>query len=112
MCMVQVWGGRDRIVAGGEGLANDGYIYDDAAETAAVWAEAQGCAAVGITVLPTESDGARGWACTEHVGCATGASVVTCQWSGGHIWPTGGEHGNFPLHEIWTFLSAHSRADR
>jgi polyhydroxybutyrate depolymerase len=109
MAMIQVWGERDRIVPGDDGLANDGYIYDDAAETASVWAEAQGCASDGSATYATGSDGARGWACTEHVGCATGADVVTCQWDGGHIWPTSGEHGNFPLAEIWTFLSAHTR---
>ena len=112
MGMMQVWGERDRIVPGDDGLANDGYIYDDAAETAAVWATAQDCAGDGATAYPTGSDGARGWSCTEHVGCATGTEVVTCQWNGAHIWPSSGEHGNFPLHEIWTFLSAHSRAGR
>jgi len=112
MAMIQVWGERDRIVPGDDGMANDGYIYDDAAETAAVWAEAQDCAADGSTPFPTDSDGARGWGCTEHMGCSTGAQVVTCAWNGGHTWPTSGEHGNFPLAEIWTFLSAHSRTDR
>lgn len=112
MGMIQVWGNRDRIVPGDDGLANDGYIYDDAAETAQVWAENQGCATGGTDPYPTASDDTRGWECTQHVGCATGAEVVTCEWDGGHIWPTAGTHGNFPLAEIWTFLSAHRRADK
>ena len=112
MGMIQVWGTRDRIVPGDDGLANDGYIYDDAAETAVIWAAAQDCASDGDSVYPTASDGARDWACTEHVGCATGAEVVTCQWDGGHIWPSSSSDGNFPLEEIWTFLSAHSKAGR
>ena len=90
-------------------MANDGYIYDDAAETATVWAAAQGCDADGATPYATTSDGTRDWACTEHAGCASGAEVVTCVWDGGHTWPTRGEHGNFVLEAIWDFLSSHRR---
>jgi poly(3-hydroxybutyrate) depolymerase len=107
--MMQFWGARDRIVPGDDGMANDGYIYDDAAETATVWATAQGCDADGATPYATASDGTRDWACTEHAGCASGAEVVTCVWDGGHTWPTRGEHGNFVLEAIWDFLSSHRR---
>ena len=50
----------DIAINGWETASMDGLIYDGAAETAAVWAEAQGCSTDGSTAYATVSDGA--WA--------------------------------------------------
>ena len=109
--MMQVWGTRDRIVPGDDGQSSDGYLYEDAAETAAIWAQAQGCDTDGSTPHVTEADGKKDWTCTQHDNCSSGAEVVTCSWDGAHIWSKAGKTGNFVLESIWTFFEAHPRSD-
>jgi polyhydroxybutyrate depolymerase len=111
MAMMQVWGLRDSIVPGDDGMANDGMIYDSADETALEWAVSQGCD-VETSVYPTVSDGAKDWVCVQHDNCETGSEVVTCSWDGGHNWSTDSSFGddfsgNFSLEAIWEFFELH-----
>lgn len=103
LSLFQVWGDRDRVVDGHDQASNDGMIYDGADETAAVWAEAQGCAAEP-TVFATDQDGIREWSCVEHADCATGASVVSCVWDGGHTWGRTQE-SDFALDAMFDFFA-------
>ncbi len=87
--LFQMWGRSDRIVDGNDLPSSDGMIYDGADETLLEWAVAQGCD-LEPSPYPTVSDGTRGWACTTHADCATGARLVSCAWDGGHVWPRSG----------------------
>jgi hypothetical protein len=81
---------------------------DGAAETAEVWAAAQGCAPRGETPYATVADGKGGWTCTEHADCAAGTSVVSCQWDWTHDWGRDGDD-NFMWDAVWAFFEAHPR---
>ena len=106
--MMQVWGVNDIGINGHEEPSIDGLIYDGATETAAIWAQAQGCDEQP-TLYSTVSDGKWGWSCTEHAGCETEADVVTCQWDGNHIWGRTPTDGDFMWDAVWDFLKSHSR---
>jgi poly(3-hydroxybutyrate) depolymerase len=107
MGLFQVWGTADTTVDGHDRPSSDGMIYDGADETAAVWATAQGCEAT-TTTHATAFDGTEDWTCTEHPGCTTGAQVVSCSWSGAHIW--GRKAGtNFALEAMLSFFAEHRR---
>ena len=99
--LFQIWGVNDRSVDGSDRPSSDGMIYEGAAETAAEWAAAQGCAPEP-TPYPTSVDGARGWGCTEHAGCTSGARIVSCAWDGAHVWPRTAEvaFGNEAIFEF------------
>jgi poly(3-hydroxybutyrate) depolymerase len=90
----------------------DGLIYDSEVETAAAWAEAQQCSADGSTPYPTVSDGIRGWGCSQHAGCATGADVVSCVWDGTHTWGRDPFNGDFFWAAVWEFFASHPRRGR
>ena len=107
--MMQVWGVYDIAINGWETSSMDGLIYDGAAETAAVWAQAQGCSSSGKTAYQTVSDDTWGWRCTEHADCETGADVVSCQWDGSHHWGRSEAAGDFMWAAVWEFFEAHPR---
>jgi poly(3-hydroxybutyrate) depolymerase len=105
--LFQIVGRLDQIVNGLGQASADGMIYDSAATTASVWAEAQHCAN-GKTPYPTVSDGYLGWQCTEHASCASAAAIVTCAWQGDHIWAKQGSR-NIGLEAIWEFIGKQSK---
>lgn len=107
--MMQVWGTYDIAVNGWETPSMDGLIYDGAAETAEIWAAAQGCEVDGSTPYTTTSDGTWGWRCTQHADCSTGADVVTCQWDGTHTWGRTEADGDFMWAAVWEFFERHPR---
>jgi polyhydroxybutyrate depolymerase len=106
--LFQIYGSRDNTLRGDGEPGSDGMIYDAAAEAAQEWAIVQGCDAQA-TARPTESDGKKDWQCTEHKNCSTGAEIMTCGWSGEHVWPSTPRHGNFGLDEVWNFLKRQSK---
>jgi polyhydroxybutyrate depolymerase len=108
VAFLQGWGRRDDTVPGLGAPASDNLIYESAEETAAVWAQAQGCSADGSTAYPTASDGKYGWSCTQHADCKDGSEVVTCAWDGGHSWPREGDDG-FGYEVIWNFFQKHHK---
>lgn len=106
--MMDVWGTTDVAINRWGAPSLDGLIYDAADETAAVWAEAQGCD-VRATPYATVSDGVWGWDCTAHADCATGADVVTCSWNGTHIWGRDPWNGDFMWEAVWAFFQDHPK---
>ncbi len=107
--MMQVWGTYDFAINGWETSSADGLIYDGAAETAEAWALVNRCETAGDTAYSTVSDGAWGWACTQHAACETGAEVVTCQWDGTHTWGRSSDDGDFMWAAVWEFFESHPR---
>ena len=83
--MMQVWGINDIGINGLGEPSIDGLIYDGAAETGLIWAEAQDCD-TNTTPYQTVSDGKWGWSCQQHAHCTTGADIANCQWDGNHFW--------------------------
>jgi poly(3-hydroxybutyrate) depolymerase len=106
--MMDVWGWTDIAINRYEAPSLDGLIYDGAEETAQVWASAQGCDR-RPQPYRTVSDGAWSWGCTQQPDCQTGAEVVTCGWSGTHIWGRDGVNGDFMWAAVWAFFSSHPK---
>lgn len=107
--LMQVWGTYDIAINGWDSPSMDGLIYDSAAETAAIWADAQGCSPIADTPYATVSDGKTGWRCTQHDDCDTGADVVTCQWEHTHLWGRDSVNGNFMWDAVWEFFESHPK---
>lgn len=107
--LMQIYGYWDIFVNGYDQPSADGLIYESAEETADAWATAQGCDNNGDTRYRTVSDGIWGWGCTEHADCATGASVVSCEWDGTHILGRDPANGDFMLNAVWEFFESHPR---
>ncbi|MFT5372196.1 MAG: polyhydroxybutyrate depolymerase [Bacteroidia bacterium] len=105
---LQVWGRQDKTMPGLGEVAPDNLIYESAAETAAIWAEAQGCSVDGNTPYPTVSDGKYGWACTQHANCKNGSEVVTCAFDGEHAWPRK-DDDHFGFDVVWDFFQKHQK---
>jgi polyhydroxybutyrate depolymerase len=110
--LMQVTGRLDIFINAFGHPSADGLIYDSEVETAAAWAEAQQCSADGSTPYPTVSDGIRGWGCSQHAGCATGADVVSCVWDGTHTWGRDPFNGDFFWAAVWEFFASHPRRGR
>jgi polyhydroxybutyrate depolymerase len=108
MAFLQGWGRQDTTVPALGKPASDNLIYESAEETAAIWAQAQGCSEDGDTAYPTVSDGKYGWLCTQHADCRKGSEVVTCAWDGEHEWPRKEEDG-FGYDVIWNFFQKHRK---
>lgn len=107
--LMQTYGYWDVFVNGYDQPSADGLIYESAAETAAAWADAQGCSPDGTTVYHTVSDGKVGWGCTQHEGCATGAEVVSCEWDGSHFMGRDPLDGDFMMDAVWEFFETHPK---
>ena len=108
VAFLQGWGRQDTTVPGLGLPAGDNLIYESAEETAAIWAEAQGCSENGDTPYPTVSDGKQAWSCTQHANCRDGSEVVTCAWDGEHNWPRIDED-HYGYNVIWNFFQKHQK---
>lgn len=107
--LMQVYGYWDLFINAYDQPSADGQVYESAVETAAAWADAQGCSADPTTPYPTVSDDKYGWGCTQHAGCATGSDVVSCEWDGSHRMGRDFANGDFMMDAVWAFFEAHPR---
>ena len=86
--MFHLYSGRDDTVRSDGKPAADGYVYESADDTLAVWAQGLSCASgpVGWKNKLSEDNGLR---CVAYTDCSiTGHEAVSCgQPDTGHLWP-------------------------
>jgi len=92
-------------------ISADGMYYTSQQDTMKTWAQSLGCDNSGIIKYPTKYDGKRDWSCIKpHGNCASGTSLVTCAWQGGHNWPWI-QHDDYDYARVtWDFFAAHPKA--